>query len=148
MADGSRRRRDAFDLVPLQLARDALLDLVEHLGLVGQDEREGHAVVPHPAGPADPVDVVRRVVGQVEVDDVRDAADVDPAADDVGGDQGREPARAERVRDPVALGLAEVAVHRLGPHGLRCGAGRRPGRPRAWSGRRRSPASAARAGGA
>ena len=41
-----------------------------------------------------------------------------PAADDVGRHQGRQPARAERLEDPVALGLAEVAVHRVGAQPL------------------------------
>ena len=99
-----------------------LLDLVEQLALLGQDEREGDAVLAHPAGPADPVDVVRRVVGQVEVHDVRDALDVDPAADDVGRHQGRQAAGAERQRGPGSAAT-----------GSGCRASCRRGRPSARS---------------
>ena len=87
-----RRAGDALDVVALQLPRDGFLDLVEHLRLVGQHQREGNAVVAHPAGSSNPMHVVRRVVGEVEVHNVRDALDVDAAADDVGRDEGRQPA--------------------------------------------------------
>ena len=112
--DRPRRRRDALDLVAVQLAGDAPLDLVEQLALVGQDEGEGDAVAAHPAGAADPVDVVLGVLGQVEVDDVRDARHVDAPADDVGGHQRSSAARAGSLEHPVALRLRQVAVHRLG----------------------------------
>ena len=69
----------------------------------GRTNEKADAVVAHPAGPADPVDVVLGVFGQVEVDDVGDARDVDPAADDVGRHQGLQPAGAERVEDAVPL---------------------------------------------
>src|SRR4051812_19987672 len=56
------RGGDPVDRVGFQLAGDGPLDLVEHLRLVGADQRERRAVGAHPTRPADPVDVVLGVL--------------------------------------------------------------------------------------
>ena len=65
-------------------------------------------------GAADAVDVALGLHRQVEVDDVRDAGDVDAAGGDVGRHQHAGPAGAEPVQRLLARGLALVAVQRLG----------------------------------
>ena len=73
------------------LGRDApaedLLDLAEQLHLVDADQRDGIAVALCPAGPADAVDVVLGDHRQLEVDDVRQGIDVEPARGDLGRDE-------------------------------------------------------------
>ncbi len=56
--------------------------------------------------------VVLGHVGQVEVDDVADAVDVDAAGDDVGGDEHAVTALLEAVERLLALRLRAVAVDR------------------------------------
>jgi hypothetical protein len=51
-------------------------------------------------------------VGRVEVDDVRDAHDVDAACGDVGGDEHVDRTRLEAGERLLALALGLVAVHR------------------------------------
>ena len=82
------------------------------LALISRDEREGVAffVRRQAAGAAHAVNVVVTVLRDVVVDDVRDAADVDPSADDVGGDQHADFATAERLHHFVAVRLRQVAV--------------------------------------
>ena len=67
-------------------------------------------VIPTPARPgaacpADAVDVARVLVRRVEVDDVRDLDEVEPARGDVGGDERRGLARLEALERPLALAL-------------------------------------------
>ena len=82
--------RETVDLQRWDDPVDQALDRRERLALIGADEQVGDAVLAHASGPADPVDVVLRIVGHVVVDDVADALDIDAAADDVGGDQHRD----------------------------------------------------------
>ena len=75
---------------------------------------EGHrfpGVVPA-GGAADAVDVVPRVVGNVEVDDVPDPADVQPSRRHVRRNQHPRFSRAEALQAPITqtLGLAAVKV--------------------------------------
>src|SRR5258708_2469515 len=63
---------------------------------------------------ADAVHVAFRDVGQIEVDDVADALDVDAAGGDVGRDQGADTAVAEVFQHALALVLRLVAVDSLG----------------------------------
>ena len=61
-------------------------------------------------GAADAVHVVLGLRGQVVVDDVRDAVDVDAAGDDVGGDEHAVGAVLEAVERVLALRLGAVGV--------------------------------------
>ena len=89
---------------------DQVLDRGERLALVGANEQVGNAVLAHPSGPADPVDVVLRIVGHVVIDHVADALDIDAAADDVGGHQHRDLPAAEPAHHAVAYRLGKIAV--------------------------------------
>jgi hypothetical protein len=60
-------------------------DLADVAGLLGLDERDPDAGAARAARAADAVHVALAVLGRVEVDHVRDAADVDAAGGDVGG---------------------------------------------------------------
>ena len=61
-----------------------------------------------PAGPADPMDVVFDVFGQVIIDDHFQAFDMKAAGGHVGRDQKREPAGGEVVDDLHPLVLGQV----------------------------------------
>src|SRR3954452_20431225 len=91
----------------LQRSRD-LLD-VGCLG--GADERDADAGAPGARGAARAVHVALAVGGRVEVDDVRDAGDIDAAGGDVGRDERVDGAGLEARQRLLALALALVAVH-------------------------------------
>ena len=95
------------------LARGAL-DVAQVAALVRAAEGDRDAVGAGARGAADAVDILLGNVGQVEVDDVADARDVDPARRDVGRDQHRHVAGLERGDRALALRLALVAVDRAG----------------------------------
>ena len=65
-------------------------------------------------GPADAMDVVLGHHRQLEVDDVRQAVDVEAARGDLGGDEDRRPAGLEVGQRADPLSLALVAVDRDG----------------------------------
>ncbi len=56
------------------------------------------------------MDVVVAELGNVVIDDVRDAGDVDAAADDVGGDQQFDFSLAESRHHPIADILSQIAM--------------------------------------
>ena len=61
------------DLPDLRVLPDGGLDVLQHLHLGGSAHEAGHLAVPQPADPAHPahaVDVVRRVQGEVVVDNM------------------------------------------------------------------------------
>ena len=93
---------------------DELLDVAQEGQLFAVAERDGDAVGAGARGAADAVHVGLRHVRQVEVDDVADAVDVDAAGGDVGGDQRRDLAAAERRQRALALALRFVAVDGVG----------------------------------
>src|SRR5207253_9781548 len=63
------------------------LDLAEHSPLFAVAERGGNSFSAGAARAADPVDGNLGRQGQVEIDDVRNAVDIEPAGGDVGGHQ-------------------------------------------------------------
>src|SRR5680860_855390 len=87
----------------------------ETLGLLGRHETEGRARGPGAGRPADTVDVVLRVDGQVVVDDVRDGIHVYAPGDDVGGHEDPVGAFFEPVERALPLGLATVGVNGRAP---------------------------------
>ncbi len=101
--------RDALDLLP-----DHALDQPDRRDLVRGHERVRIAGLGRAAGASDPVHVVLHLRGDIVVDHVRDAADVQPALRNVGRDQHADPALAEFGEGLVALGLALVGVERGG----------------------------------
>jgi hypothetical protein len=96
-----------------------LLGEARHLAaLLLVDEGHRDAVATGPAGAPHPVDVGLVVGGGVEVDDVGDPVDVDPARGHVGGDEHVDLATLESGEGDLALTLGLVAVHRDGGHAL------------------------------
>ncbi len=76
------------------------------------DERDRRPLATCAPRPPDPVDVEVGRRGDVEVDDVGDVLDVEPAGGHVRGHQHVERAVAEPAHHPVALLLGEAAVER------------------------------------
>ena len=111
------------DLLAADAGAGEMLDVAQLAHVAVADEGEGVAVLAGAGGAADAMDVVLLVPGQVVVEDHVDAADVDAAGGDVGGDQNVEVVLAEVVHHPVALDLVEVAMQPLGlvAAGVQCG---------------------------
>ena len=82
--------------------------------MLAGDERDADAAAPGAARAADAVDVALAILRRVEVDDVRDAVDVDPARCDVGRDERCDVAGLKARECLLALTLRLVAVHREG----------------------------------
>ena len=80
------------------------------LAVLGDHEREGVAGGLRPAGAADAVDVVLRVLRHVVVDDVADVRDVEAARGDVRGHEHLEAAVAEAAQGLLAFALGAVGV--------------------------------------
>jgi len=91
---------------------DHLLQQAHVLLVVGRHEAHGVAGRGGATGAADAVHVVLGVHREVEVDDVRDALDVDAARGDVGRDEHARVSALERVERLDALALAAVRVNR------------------------------------
>src|SRR4051812_1181437 len=112
--------RRALDRVPgageLLAEPQGAGDLAHVARLLGADERDPDPGAPRATGAADPVHVALAVFGRVEVDDVRDAVDVEPAGGHVGGDQAVDAAGLEAGQGLLALALRLVAVHGDGGH--------------------------------
>src|SRR5262249_24765709 len=66
---------------------EKLLDLIERLLLGGCRERDRRACASRTARPPDAVDIVLRMDRHVEIEDVADDGDVEPAGRDVRGDE-------------------------------------------------------------
>src|SRR5262249_25341324 len=86
------------------------------LGLLAEHEADPGPAPSGPPGAPDAVDVGLAVAGSVEVDDLGDLGDIDPAGGDVGGDQRANLTALEASKGSCALALALVAVHRDGFH--------------------------------
>ena len=89
---------------------DEHLDVGEQRALLGRDQRPRDAVAARTRRAPDPVHVHLHVLGQVVVDHVGDAVDVEPSAGQVRGDQHRQLAVVHLLHDGVAFGLGQVAV--------------------------------------
>ena len=102
------------------------------LPVVRRRERDRDAVGAGAAGAADAVHVVFGALRQIEVDDVRDAGDVDAARGDVGRHQQAHLAAAQAGRSCGCAGPG--SCRRAGPRRMALGgAGSWPaGRRRAW----------------
>ena len=80
-----------FVLDDIQLHADQSLDRPKVIELLVITERKGNPGGAGPGRAPDAVNVCLGNVGYIEVDDVRDLVDVDPARGDVGRDQHRHP---------------------------------------------------------
>src|SRR5574337_581011 len=114
---GSRPRREYRFVRPLHrnLEPDVPLDRVkrQYIFLVGEANRL--AGRPGPRCPADPVDVIFRVLGQVVVDHMANRLDMQSARCDIGRHQYRQRARFELGDNPKALALIDTTTDQFGP---------------------------------
>ena len=98
----------------VECAADEQMDAVQEGLVVKADEGDAFALASSAAGAADGVHVdLGFGFGEVEVDDVRDAVDVEAARRDVGGDETLDAAGVEVGPPPVALFLRAVPVRGL-----------------------------------
>jgi len=81
-----------FVLVHIQASADQSLDRPQVFEFLVIAERDGNPGRAGPGRAPDPVNVCLGNVGHIEVDDVGDLVDVDPARSNVGGDEHRCPA--------------------------------------------------------
>ncbi len=93
-------------------ASEQALDVAEQIALVLVAERDRAARRARAAGAADAVHIRLGHVGELEVDDVGDAVDVDAARGDVGRDEDADRAAAEALERALARALRLVAVDR------------------------------------
>ena len=108
---GGEAGRERRDVDPL--TRRAL-DVAQIAALIGAAKSDGDAGRSGARRAADAVDILLGHFGQVVVDDVTDARNVDPAGGDVGRNQHLHLARLELGQGPLAVGLALVAVDGAG----------------------------------
>ena len=92
------------------LGADEALDVAEGAALLGVAERDRDARGARARRAADAVHVALGLVGEIEVDDVGDAVDVDAARRDVGRDEDADAAALEGVERALARALRLVAV--------------------------------------
>ena len=90
------------------------LDGVDREAVLGLGDGEGVAAAFGAAGAADAVDVVLGVDGHVVVEDMRQAADVEPARRDIAADEQADLAGAEFLERGKAHRLGHVAMQRAG----------------------------------
>lgn len=76
----------------------------------GFHEGEGDSGLSHSPRAANAVDVVVAEFRDVEIDDVRDAGDVDSTPDDIGGDEAANFSVAKVLHHAVATRLGQIAV--------------------------------------
>src|SRR6478672_7676374 len=93
---------------------DQLFDLGDSPAVAGADDGVGRAGFAGAAGATDAVHVVVGMMGDVEIEDVADIRNIEPAGGDVGGDQQFGFAAAERIERCGARRLIQVAVQRHG----------------------------------
>jgi hypothetical protein len=89
---------------------DETFDCGELAALLGSSECNGVTCPTGPGGTADPVDVVFRHVGQVEVDHMADIVDVKPSCGDVSRDEGIDIAPTKTSEGPGTSRLALVGM--------------------------------------
>src|SRR5207248_9147817 len=96
--------------LPRNAEADGLLDRVEPFVLLGTNERDRLTARPGPAGATDAMDVILRHTGELEIHDVGQVFDVEPASGDIGRHQHANLSRLEVGEGLKAFGLALVAV--------------------------------------
>ena len=83
--DGGEHGR--IDGILRQAVTDELLDLHDRIGIFFADEADGLTAGARPGGPADAVNVVFGVLGQIIVEHMTDRGNVQAAGGDIGGHQ-------------------------------------------------------------
>jgi hypothetical protein len=103
-------RLDAGQLHLLDRLAGGPLDRAQHAAFARGDEQDRLALAARAAGAADAVDVALGVVGDVEVEHVADALDIEAARGHVGGDQHVDAAVLELGDGALARLLVHVAI--------------------------------------
>lgn len=96
----------------VDLSGIVLLDIPKDSDVVDGDKVDGDTLATKATGPADAMDVVFSIAGQVVVDAQAHPRDVDAPGPDIGGNEDAAVALAELVHDLVPLPLLHLAVHR------------------------------------
>ena len=107
-------RFDTVDGIRLDDQVDSHFDVGQEIAFIAGDEGECGAfrfARRQSPGAADAMDVIVAVLWDVVVDDVRDAADIDPASHHVGGDEQSDRAIAELAHHSVACCLSKITVN-------------------------------------
>src|SRR5579862_3344341 len=104
----SRRSR------PRDRLADEFFDRRNRLVVDRRHQRDRRAAQTGAAGAADAMDIIVGVMGDVEIEDVAHSRDIETASGDVGGDQQRHLAIAERLERRRARRLIHIAVQRRG----------------------------------
>jgi hypothetical protein len=86
-------------------------DLAEEATLLGVAERDGDAIVPRATGAADAVNVTLWLHGQIVVEYVGNAIDIEAAGGDIGSNKDTHLASLEGVESAFALMLRLIAVN-------------------------------------
>jgi hypothetical protein len=102
---------EAFEGASGDRLADGALDRLEVPLFLGRDEGEGVPDRVRARGPPDPVDVILRNVGHVEVDHVLERLHVDAARDDVGRHQHTNLSALEAAESLRTLRLTPVPMH-------------------------------------
>jgi hypothetical protein len=94
----------------LDLLIDKSLDGSDVLGIFGGHEGEGVAGGLRPTGAADAVNVILRMLGDVEINDVADVLDIEATSGDIRRDKDFEAAIAEAPQGLFSFALAAVRM--------------------------------------
>src|SRR5476651_1609309 len=105
----ARRLTDPSDALPNQF-----LDRDDRLLVSRRDDRDGGTGLSGAAGAADAMHVVVGVMRYVEIENVADLGNVEPAGRHIGSDQQLHVAFAERFQRRRARRLVQIAVQRRG----------------------------------
>src|SRR6185437_6638144 len=111
---GKRRAVDAVDGTERDVLADELGDRRDEAAVFGSGQREGAPLTARPPGTPDAVDIVLGMNGHVEIEDVRQALDVETAGRDVARHEQANLALLEALQRLGALGLRHVAMKRRG----------------------------------
>src|SRR5215472_1238427 len=105
-ADGG----NAQDVDARDWLADQLLDGLDETPVVLAGKGEGMSLAAGPAGAADAMDIVLSMDRHVEIEDVAEPLDIEPAGRDIARDQDRDLAIAEAVQSLGAARLRHIAM--------------------------------------
>ena len=91
-----------------------LLDRLDRVGILRGHKGNRDAGGAATAGPADAVNIIIRMPGHVEIEDVADTLDIEPACRNVGSDKDVDITSLEAIEFAQPLGLLHVAMNLAG----------------------------------
>ena len=101
---------EALQFTAMEVLTDDALEAAEFAEVLAGDEGDRGTSCERAASTADTVDVIFELVREVEIDDVRDAVDVDAARGDVSRDQDPDFAVLESLQGTLTLALGAIGV--------------------------------------